>query len=262
MRARTLENAEGEAEAPQPDWDPILRDISDLRSPNEARVRRALARTGQPHPLQIGPLIDLLANDSYAFFAMEHLRHAAADHLGQLVDVLLDPKQPYSIRKRIPLILVVTSSQRAVDNLVNGLVDHEFLIRFRCALAIGQMIAKRPDISISHDRIWQVLQQELQVSREVWLERRLLEAGVAADDPEEPLERPGDASLEYVFALLGLVLPPQPVSTSFRALQSGDSHLRGTALEYLQTVLPAAAWKSLHRLIGEGAAAARQNGSA
>jgi hypothetical protein len=54
---------------------------------------------------------------------------------------------------------------------------------------------------------------------------------------------------------------------AFRALQTDDRHLRGTALEYLQTVLPANSWKSLLALIGEGAvrghaAGAPKNGSA
>ena len=47
--------------------------------------------------------------------------------------------------------------------------------------------------------------------------------------------------------------PGRAVIEIKRALQSGDAHLRGTALEYLQTVLPAGAWKSLERLIGDGA---------
>jgi len=48
---------------------------------------------------------------------------------------------------------------------------------------------------------------------------------------------------------------------AYRALQTEDKHLRGTALEYLQSVLPAHAWKSLEELIGDRtipAPAARQ----
>ena len=122
---------------------------------------------------------------------------------------------------------------------------------------MSQIAAKRPELSVSHERIRQVLDQELQVSRDVWEERRLLETG---PDAEQPMEKPGDASLEYAFVLLGLILPRQPVSTAFRALQSEDAHLRGTALEYLQTALPAQAWKSLQGLLGDGGKAARKSG--
>jgi hypothetical protein len=251
-------SAEDDSEVERSAWDPVLQDIADLRSGSEASVRRALARIEEPHPLLIHPLIELLGDDRYAFFAMAHLRRAAPARLGQLVDALLDPDQPFTVRKRIPLIVVADQSQRAIDALLTGVSDPEFLIRFRCAIAMSQMAAKRPELSVSHDRIWQVLNQELQVSREVWEGRRLLETGPSTeDDPDRPVERPGDASLEHVFVLLGLVLPQQPVSTAFRALQADDAHLRGTALEYLQTVLPAHAWKSLQGLLGESAGGGR-----
>ncbi|MEQ1730325.1 MAG: hypothetical protein ABL982_18315 [Vicinamibacterales bacterium] len=45
-------------------------------------------------------------------------------------------------------------------------------------------------------------------------------------------------SLAHVFTLLSLVLPREPMQLAFRGLQTDDEHLRGTALEYLDTVLP------------------------
>ena len=42
-----------------------------------------------------------------------------------------------------------------------------------------------------------------------------------------------------MFTLLTLVLPAQPLQIAFRNLHSEDVHLRGTALEYLDAVLPA-----------------------
>jgi hypothetical protein len=44
---------------------------------------------------------------------------------------------------------------------------------------------------------------------------------------------------------------------SYRALQTQDRHLRGTALEYLQSVMPAPVFKSLEGLIGDRAIVAR-----
>jgi hypothetical protein len=45
-------------------------------------------------------------------------------------------------------------------------------------------------------------------------------------------------SLAHVFTLLSLVLPTEPLQIAFRGLQTGDQNLRGTALEYLEGVLP------------------------
>jgi ATP:ADP antiporter, AAA family len=230
--------------------DPLLLQLTELRSDDEACVIRALSRIEDPHPLILHQLIQFLGNDRYAFFVMDHLRRAVTDHVGQFVDTLLDPDVGFGVRKRIPLILAGTDSQRALDQLLFALSDQEFLIRFRCAHAMSQIHTNHPELCLSQERVWQILTLELQVSLDIWQQRHLLEQPPDPElDSEEQLEKPGDASLEYLFVLLGLVLPRQPVLMAFRALQTDDRHLRGTALEYLQTVLPGHAWKSLEGLI-------------
>ena len=230
--------------------DPVLRVLSELRSDDEACVIRTLSRIQDPHPLVLYQLIQFLGNDRYAFYVMDHLRRAVSTHVGQLLDALLNHAEPFAVRKRIPLILVSGGSQRALDQLFVALSDPEFLIRYRSAHAMSQIRANHPELSLSPDRIWHVLDEELQVSIDVWEQRRLVDRPADADSDEE-LEKPGDASLEYLFVLLGLVLPREPVLMAFRALQTEDRHIRGTALEYLQTVMPNHAWKSLEGLIGD-----------
>ena len=55
--------------------------------------------------------------------------------------------------------------------------------------------------------------------------------------------------LQHVFRLLSLVLDREPVRIAWGALRAGDATLRGTALEYLDNVLPdtlrAALWPRL-----------------
>ena len=45
-------------------------------------------------------------------------------------------------------------------------------------------------------------------------------------------------SLEHVFTLLSLAFPRKPLVLAFRGLHTSDDQLRGTALEYLEGVLP------------------------
>ena len=45
-------------------------------------------------------------------------------------------------------------------------------------------------------------------------------------------------SLAHVFTLLSLVLPATPLQIAYRGLHTTDPGLRGTALEYLEGVLP------------------------
>jgi hypothetical protein len=80
------------------------------------------------------------------------------------------------------------------------------------------------------------------VGRPMWESRRLLEDGDARDSDaaldEFVRDRAGE-SLAHVFTLLSLVLPREPLQMAFRSLHTDDEQLQGTALEYLEGVLPA-----------------------
>jgi hypothetical protein len=47
-----------------------------------------------------------------------------------------------------------------------------------------------------------------------------------------------EPDVRHVFTLLLFVLRVQPLRAAYRGLRGGDSHARGTALEYLHSVLP------------------------
>ena len=48
-----------------------------------------------------------------------------------------------------------------------------------------------------------------------------------------------------MFNILALVLPRRPLQLAYRGLFASDPHVRGTALEYLETTLPEEARKAL-----------------
>jgi hypothetical protein len=62
------------------------------------------------------------------------------------------------------------------------------------------------------------------------------------------------ARLEHVFLVLSLALDKEPIDLAFRALQGRDRTLRGTALEYLDHVLPPAIRAALWPVLGADAA--------
>jgi hypothetical protein len=63
---------------------------------------------------------------------------------------------------------------------------------------------------------------------------------------------PAIENLAHVFTLLALILPAEPLGVAFRGLQSDDQRLRGTALEYLESVLPREVRDRLWRLLEDG----------
>jgi hypothetical protein len=60
-----------------------------------------------------------------------------------------------------------------------------------------------------------------------------------------------DRSLEHVFSILALVLDRESIRTAFKALHQEDARLRGTALEYLETVLPEEVRDAVWPFLGE-----------
>ncbi|MGE0592583.1 MAG: hypothetical protein AB7G23_10280 [Vicinamibacterales bacterium] len=229
-----------------PPQDPDIRDLVALRSRDRGRVVRILVREeGLPAAL-IPQVIRLLAWEPVAEHAVFALRKVAEERVGQLVDALLDPNQSYAVRRRLARVFSVCVSQRAADGLMLGLEDARFDVRRHAARSLVSILDKNPAVVVDADRLYAVVLRELTVGRAVWESRRLLgeprdgEADVAGDDTLDAFvrDRAGE-SLAHVFTVLSLVLPREPLQIAFRCLQADDAYLRGTALEYLESVLPA-----------------------
>jgi ATP:ADP antiporter, AAA family len=227
--------------------------VAGLLSANPTRIRHCLA-----DPLlgtRLVPyLIPLLAIDEVAQDIRMELRWKAPQTIGTLTDALLDPDMPLLARQRIPSILEVTHNPRAVKGLFAGLDDDEFNVRYSCARALARMNERDPHMHISASDVFDVVEREVSVDRSVW-ESRNIEALV-----EVPLELIGtpmsgdpriDYSMEQVFTLLSLILERDALMNSRHAVQSSDRNLRGTALEYLENVLPENVRRGLWPHFGE-----------
>jgi hypothetical protein len=229
------------AETVLPVGDPEVMEILALKSRNRERVLGVLRNEeGLPSPL-VPHVIPLLAWDPVAEDAVRALRKVAEERVGELIDALLDPNQPFAVRRRLARVFSVCVSQRAVDGLMLGLEDLRFEVRFQCGRSLASIIEKNPRIRIDRERVFDVVRKEVAVGRPVWQSHRLLDN---VDDTEqrsfvdEFLKDRAGQSLAHVFTLLSLVLPTAPLQISYRGLHTDDPKLRGTALEYLEGVLP------------------------
>jgi hypothetical protein len=222
--------------------DPVTARVADLRAPDAATVRAAL-RTGPWSPELAGHVIPLLARDDLLRDVLTALREAAPRVTGQLVDRLLDPDEEFTVRRRLPLVLGASPTDRAVDGLLRGLGDPRFEVRYRCGRALVRVLDLAPGLTVSGAAIEAAILDEVTVDRGLWEGRRLLDR--LEDDAwsplvDEVLRDRANRSLEHVFTLLSLILPRQPLVIAFRGLHTTDPMLRGTALEYLETALPEA----------------------
>lgn len=219
--------------------DPMMRDIACLRSRDRSMIVRLLGRDDSLAPELVPHAIPLLAWDPVVEHATFALQKVAEEHVGQFVDAMLDPNCDFAVRRRLVRIFSVCVSQRAADGLMLALDDLRFAVRREAGRSLSAIVERNPLVRIDREQMLSVVLKEVTVGRPVWQGRRLLDAPIS-DSPLDAFvrDRAGE-SLAHVFTLLALVLPREPLQMAFRGLQTTDQHLRGTALEYLDSVLPA-----------------------
>jgi len=220
--------------------DPVLRQMQDLKSGDPARVRAVL--TERELDLALVPhIIRLLAWDQVAREAVLALREFSKRIEGQLADHLVSPEEDFAVRRRIPRVLRASPSQRTAQGLLWGLQDTRFEVRFQCGRALAFITETNPDVKIDRETMIKAVLREVAVDRRVWESHRLFDKLDKDEDSvfvDRVLEERANRSLEHVFTLLALRLPREPLRIAFRGLHTADQTLKGTALEYLDSILP------------------------
>jgi ATP:ADP antiporter, AAA family len=206
--------------------EPWLDAAAILQSGDPGRIRGVLTREAVLEPELVSLVVPLLARDELFTEAVAALRRIATRCTGQLVDVLLDPEQDPVVRRRVPRVLKAAPTQRAVDGLLAALCDERFDVRYRSAQALLRLRQRHGSLLVSAPDALSAAQRELALSRA------------------------SPRGLEHVFGLLSLGVPGEPLAVALRAWRTDDRSLRGTALEYLQNVLPLSVWDSLWPWLG------------
>jgi hypothetical protein len=241
--------------------DPEIQEIVWIRSRDRARTLMVLNRQDGLTPALIPHVIPLLAWDPVANDAIRALRAVAPDHVGALAGALLNPNEHFAVRRRVARVMGACRSQRAADALVLGLDDTRFEVRLQCARSLALIMEREPDIRVDSSRIYEVVRREVAVGRPVWEGRRLLdrldEGGESQSRVDEFVRSRANQSLAHVFTLLALVLPAEPLQIALRGLHAEDQNLRGTALEYLESVLPPSVRDPLWPFLEDGRKSAR-----
>jgi hypothetical protein len=219
------EHAGGDIRA-QAALDSLAAALDDLLSGDLRRVRAGLRRA-ESEPLLVGAVVRLLAESDVADEAARALRAHGARVAGQLADALANPRTPDIVRRRLPPILRWCASKPAFDALMDGLSDHNFTVRQRCARALLEMCAENAAFAVP---------------------RELAVAGAE----RELTSGSGDAlSMGHVFDLLALAYDREAMALARRAYVSGDAPTLGAALAYLEATLPRPLFTTLERRMTE-----------
>jgi AAA family ATP:ADP antiporter len=235
MRGDPADAAPAPGAPPPLDDDALLRRVTDLRSGSKDRIRSLLGRPEGLDRELVSHVIPLLVRRDLAADALRALRPLAPRITGQLIDTLLDSSSDPTLRRRVARILKSTPTPRSVEGLLLGLADPDASVRMECGKVLATIKAAEPTVEVRPDRVLEAVQREL--------------------DSSEPTT--STVALDHVFALLSLVLETEPVLISLQALRGANKELRGTALEYLENVLPRPVRDALWPRLGAAVRVAR-----
>ena len=240
--------------------DTVIAQLEDLRSGEYSRVKAILDRETPLDALLIPQMIKLLAWNEIYPLVLPPLRAQVDTIVGQLVDTLENTDESFAIRRRIPRILANSDRKPAIQGLVDGLTDRRFEVRFQCGNALTKFRHRTPTHRFERPIIYDAILREVAVDKGVWKTQRLLDE-TENDDSENLvtafIRDRSNRSLEHVFRLISLVHAPEPLRVAFHGLHTDDKHLRGTALEYLESVLPVDIRQKLWPFIEEDPSAIR-----
>jgi len=121
----------------------------------------------------------------------------------------------------------------------------------RRARALARIHEQVPALAVRAEDVYAAVLRETRVEKALWQDQRLIDEPAVNDSLQidEVLHTRTNRSMEHVFTLLSLVLPRAPLQIAFKGLLTDDGLLRGTSLEYVESVLPKEIWNSLSRLI-------------
>jgi len=211
--------------------DPVTSAYAALRTGSVSRVRMAL-KTLPPDPTLISPLVPLLAHRNILRQIVEALKSFGPRAAGEMASALLDANTSEIVRRRLPMVLGDCNSPLARDGLMAALTVEPLQVRARAARALLALTEKYPALAVPPAVALSAAEHQLQggeTSRE---------------------------SREFVFNLLALAFEREPMQIAARGFESPDAWVRGTSLEYLETVLPPALLAALRPNLAAPAPAA------
>ena len=228
--------------------DAVTGAIIDLRSGDETRIRRILASHAMTAEL-LPHALPLLADERVLRDALRSVRRMASAGAGQLVDALLDPMQHPLVRRRLPLVLAHSDSPLAVQGLSTGLDDPDWNVRFRCARGLVTIRRRHPHLRASEQRLLAVAESEARVLAEASAAAPRISGSVSTQSTSEEAQ---NRRVELLFLLFGALYEPETLELCLHALRGDDRGLQGTALEYLENLLPPHIWALVQPVLAPG----------
>jgi hypothetical protein len=204
----------------------LIESVRALLGRDRVALRQVLGR--RPLDARLAAfVVPHLASDEHVKAALSALRAMGPDVVGLLADVMLSDQQPLEVRRRVPHVLRALRGPRVASALTRALSADALEVRYRAALALLEVTRdERAFVPDSKDVFALALKE--------------VERGSLTREASD-----------HVFALLSLATTRGSLELVRQGLRTDDNKLRGTALEYLESLLPEAVRAPLVQALSE-----------
>lgn len=217
----------GENDAASPQVvEQLIGDVRALLTSDANRIREVLVRPDLD-PRLAAFVVPHLGRDDLVKAAVQALRNMDHGALGVLAESMHSALLPNAVRRRIPHVLRSLRGDRVVRSLFWALSADSIDVRYRAALALAEVTRDDRDLIPNREQVFGLVLTEV---------------------ARGPLAH---TAIDHVFALLALVLNRGALELARRGVLSVDRKLRGTALEYLESLLPEAVRSPLVSALAE-----------
>ncbi len=216
--------------------------VMDESSPVVMRAAM-LAAARRRQTALIGAIITKLGNSATKAAAREALVGYGAIAVKGLRTTLFDHRVPRDVRLNIPRTLSKIHAQPAMDGLLDGLLEEDRPLRFKCILALEEMSRRFSDLKVDRNIVERAVLSDASL-----YSRRFMVFLALYGDLEKSSGR-GDSLLyfalkdsmervkERVMWLLALIYPAKDIRRAWAGLASNDPIQRAHAVEFLDNLL-------------------------
>lgn len=243
-----LSQLESEAQEKAPPLRPPARLVSQLNVLMEGE-RHAIGQVlagDTLHPALVSLSAALCDDSELGTLSLSALRRSAPRITGQLGDLIWDEEVELSTRCRLLRVLGSSRSERAVQVLFWVLKNEDFDLRYHAGQALLELITRAPHLTPAFDEVVERVRVEILLLGPQWQD---LATGVSLDPPyfvTAQMHGRAPHALEHLLTLLALGSDRAALRLCLKALCSDDQGVRGTATEYLHSVLPLDLYAQLH----------------
>jgi ATP:ADP antiporter, AAA family len=212
-----------------------------LHDPSPAVRREAIVTAGAvAHREAIPILVETLVDKNLRREARLALLGFGRAAIPELVGRLSDSAERFAIRRHIPKTLALTGKQEAADALVQRFHRLDYRLDFAVLKALNRMRMNSPGIVVDGEFVSAAIRKEREeydrlTSLQVWLEDHVIDDRFFAILLRALAER-RQQRVERVFRLVGLVYPPNDISSVYYNCRIKPA-LRPAAIEFLDNIL-------------------------